>query len=154
MRVGVAPFMRAGVAPQLCCERQCLAWALAILAKNALQLAVARLVSRSALCVRETRASTRAAWSGHCVTSSMAMFMWHASELIWQLHSWPSFILVVPGIRPAGAEHSDQKRVVTPAAAMRSGASCLVVGRPIVQAADPMQAATDILGEIASATVV
>jgi orotidine-5'-phosphate decarboxylase len=63
-----------------------------------------------------------------------------------------SFILVVPGIRPAGAEHGDQKRVVTPAAAMRSGASCLVVGRPIVQAADPMQAATDILGEIAGAT--
>ena len=49
----------------------------------------------------------------------------------------PDFVLVVPGIRPAGADHGDQKRVVTPAAAMKSGATCLVVGRPIVQAASP-----------------
>ena len=58
------------------------------------------------------------------------------------------FILVVPGIRPAGSDHGDQKRVVTPAAAITSGATCLVVGRPISQAAVPLQAATDILAEI------
>jgi hypothetical protein len=61
------------------------------------------------------------------------------------------FVLVVPGIRPAGADHGDQKRVVTPAAAITSGASCLVVGRPITQAADPQQAAAGILAEIAGA---
>jgi len=60
----------------------------------------------------------------------------------------PTFVLCVPGIRPAGADHGDQKRVVTPAAAMQSGATCLVVGRPIVQAAEPAKAATDILAEI------
>jgi len=58
------------------------------------------------------------------------------------------FILVVPGIRPAGASHGDQKRVVTPAAAISSGATCLVVGRPIVQADDPVKAAQNIVGEI------
>jgi orotidine-5'-phosphate decarboxylase len=61
------------------------------------------------------------------------------------------FVLVVPGIRPAGADHGDQKRVVTPAAAIKSGASCLVVGRPIVQAASPVQAASAILAEITEA---
>lgn len=61
------------------------------------------------------------------------------------------FILVVPGIRPAGADTGDQKRVVTPAAAITSGASSLVVGRPISQAADPQKAASDILAEIAGA---
>ena len=61
------------------------------------------------------------------------------------------FVLVVPGIRPAGAAHGDQKRVVTPAIAMTSGASCLVVGRPITQADEPSAAAKDILAEIAGA---
>ena len=61
------------------------------------------------------------------------------------------FILVVPGIRPAGSDHGDQKRVVTPAAAITLGASCLVVGRPISQAANPPQAATNILTEITGA---
>lgn len=61
------------------------------------------------------------------------------------------FILVVPGIRPAGAAHGDQKRVMTPAAAITSGASCLVVGRPIVQAEAPVEAAKAILDEIAGA---
>ena len=63
----------------------------------------------------------------------------------------PSFVLCVPGIRPAGADHGDQKRVVTPAAAITSGATCLVVGRPIVQAAEPAKAAADILSEIQAA---
>lgn len=61
------------------------------------------------------------------------------------------FTLVVPGIRPAGGDHGDQKRVVTPGAAITSGATCLVVGRPITQAAEPMQAASDILAEIHAA---
>ncbi|MHB1796078.1 MAG: orotidine-5'-phosphate decarboxylase [Acidobacteriaceae bacterium] len=59
--------------------------------------------------------------------------------------------LVVPGIRPAGAAVGDQKRIATPADAIRAGASQLVVGRPITQAADPAKAAQSILDEIANA---
>ena len=59
--------------------------------------------------------------------------------------------LVVPGIRPAGTAVGDQKRIATPADAIRAGASQLVVGRPITQAADPTKAAQAILDEIDSA---
>ncbi|MGO8721082.1 MAG: orotidine-5'-phosphate decarboxylase [Acidobacteriaceae bacterium] len=62
-----------------------------------------------------------------------------------------STLLVVPGIRPAGAAVGDQKRIATPEDAIRAGASKLVVGRPITQAKDPAQAAESILNEIASA---
>ncbi len=58
------------------------------------------------------------------------------------------FIIVTPGIRPAGADAGDQKRVATPALAVKSGSNFLVVGRPIVQAPDPQQAALKILEEI------
>jgi orotidine-5'-phosphate decarboxylase len=61
----------------------------------------------------------------------------------------PDGVLVVPGIRPAGAESGDQKRIATPAEALRSGASYLVVGRPITQAANPVEAAEAILDEMA-----
>jgi orotidine-5'-phosphate decarboxylase len=60
-----------------------------------------------------------------------------------------SFVTVVPGIRPAGGEVGDQKRVVTPAQAIADGASFLVIGRPITQAKDPRQAALDIVASIA-----
>ena len=53
----------------------------------------------------------------------------------------PDFKLVVPGIRPAGAGHDDQKRVTTPEAAMAAGADVLVIGRAITQADDPAHAA-------------
>jgi orotidine-5'-phosphate decarboxylase len=59
-------------------------------------------------------------------------------------------VLVVPGIRPAGADAGDQKRLATPATALRQGASYLVVGRPITQAADPARAAETILKEMAT----
>lgn len=55
------------------------------------------------------------------------------------------FKLVVPGIRPAGSEKGDQKRVMTPKEAMDLGASYLVIGRPITEAPNPAQAAADIL---------
>jgi orotidine-5'-phosphate decarboxylase len=58
--------------------------------------------------------------------------------------------VVTPGIRPAGAEKGDQKRVMTPADAIRAGASHLVVARPIVKAADPLDAARAIIAEIES----
>lgn len=60
-------------------------------------------------------------------------------------------ILVTPGIRPAGADIADQKRIMTPKAAIAAGADHLVVGRPILQAADPKAAAEAIVAEIASA---
>jgi orotidine-5'-phosphate decarboxylase len=59
-------------------------------------------------------------------------------------------ILVTPGIRPAGAEASDQKRTVTPAAAIAAGADYLVVGRPVTQAKNPRAAAETIIAEIAA----
>ena len=60
--------------------------------------------------------------------------------------------LVTPGIRPAGAEAGDQKRIMTPAAAIRAGANYLVIGRPIVAARDPKAAADAIVAEIAAAS--
>ena len=63
----------------------------------------------------------------------------------------PDVAIVTPGIRPAGAEAADQKRVATPAAAIRAGADYLVVGRPITGAADPRAAAEAIVAEIATA---
>jgi orotidine-5'-phosphate decarboxylase len=56
----------------------------------------------------------------------------------------PDFMLVVPGIRPAGAEMGDQRRVMAPAEARDAGADILVIGRPITAAADPGQAAAAI----------
>jgi len=59
--------------------------------------------------------------------------------------------LVTPGIRPAGAQAGDQKRIMTPAAAIAAGADYLVVGRPVVAASDPRAAAEAIIAEIAQA---
>jgi orotidine-5'-phosphate decarboxylase len=63
----------------------------------------------------------------------------------------PEGVLVVPGIRPAGAEAGDQKRMATPADTLCAGASYLVVGRPITHAPEPAQAAEVILREMADA---
>ena len=59
--------------------------------------------------------------------------------------------VATPGIRPAGTDSTDQKRVATPAEAIRAGADLLVVGRPITAAADPVAAALSVLGEIEAA---
>ncbi len=61
-----------------------------------------------------------------------------------------NFELMVPGIRPAGADSGDQKRIMTPSDALKLGATHLVIGRPITQAPDPAKAAQDILDEIAA----
>jgi orotidine-5'-phosphate decarboxylase len=63
----------------------------------------------------------------------------------------PEAALVIPGIRPAGGAAGDQKRIATPAEALRNGASHLVVGRPISEAPDPAKAADAILREMATA---
>ena len=64
----------------------------------------------------------------------------------------PKFLIVVPGIRPAGTDAADQARVTTPTQAIKLGADYLVVGRPITGAKDPRAAALKISNEIASAS--
>jgi orotidine-5'-phosphate decarboxylase len=64
----------------------------------------------------------------------------------------PGFFTVVPGIRPAGTQLHDQKRVATPQAALSAGADLLVVGRPVTAAPDPDAALTQILAEIEAVT--
>jgi len=60
----------------------------------------------------------------------------------------PDFILMVPGIRPAWAATDDQKRIMTPKDAVEAGADCLVIGRPITKADDPVEAARKIAQEL------
>jgi len=60
----------------------------------------------------------------------------------------PAALLVTPGVRPVGADAGDQKRVATPADAVRDGSTHLVIGRPIIEAADPRAAAAAIQAEI------
>ncbi len=62
----------------------------------------------------------------------------------------PEFLTLTPGIRPSGAAQGDQKRVTTPADAIRAGSDYLVVGRPITEASDPVAAAEAILDEMRS----
>jgi orotidine-5'-phosphate decarboxylase len=62
--------------------------------------------------------------------------------------AWPDGFFVVPGVRPAGGDVADQKRVVTPAQAIADGASVIVIGRPITAAPDPAQAIRDIAGTL------
>ena len=61
----------------------------------------------------------------------------------------PDFLIVTPGVRPSFASVDDQKRIMTPAEAVSSGADYLVIGRPIAKAADPAQAADIIAADIA-----
>jgi orotidine-5'-phosphate decarboxylase len=78
---------------------------------------------------------------GGCVCSPLEVAALRAA------HPEP-FALVTPGIRPAGAPRGDQQRVMTPVAAVAAGASQLVVGRPITQAADPALAFSDLCAEL------
>jgi orotidine-5'-phosphate decarboxylase len=61
----------------------------------------------------------------------------------------PEFVIMTPGIRPAGAEMGDQKRVMTPADAIRAGSTYLGIGRPVTASPDPEAAANAILAEVA-----
>ncbi len=74
----------------------------------------------------------------------------HECERLRQEHG-PPLTLMVPGIRPAGGDRGDQKRVASPTMAIHQGADLLVVGRPIRNAPDPVRAARAIVQEIADA---
>jgi orotidine-5'-phosphate decarboxylase len=62
----------------------------------------------------------------------------------------PGFLLVTPGIRPAGSQQDDQRRVMTPQQAISSGASYLVIGRPVTRADDPVSVLRTINSELAA----
>ena len=63
------------------------------------------------------------------------------------------FVIVTPGVRPTGAAMDDQRRVMTPAEAVRAGADYLVVGRPVLKASDPVLAAQQIVREMREAEI-
>lgn len=86
--------------------------------------------------VAHLAAMTRAAGLQGIVCSGAEIAATHAA--------WPEAMIVVPGLRPAGSDAGDQKRVFTPRAAQDLGASVLVIGRPITGAADPGMAAAAI----------
>jgi orotidine-5'-phosphate decarboxylase len=75
----------------------------------------------------------------------------HEIETIRNAVKTPNFLIVTPGVRPAGADKGDQARVMTPAEAIRRGADYLVIGRPILAAPDPTSAAQAIAAEIGQA---
>ena len=95
--------------------------------------------------VRHLATLAKAAGCGGVVTSP------HEAHAL-RLAIGPEMAIVTPGIRPQGSEASDQSRVSTPASGIRAGASHLVVGRPILAAANRLQAAKAILAEIAAAS--
>lgn len=64
--------------------------------------------------------------------------------------TWPDFLIVTPGVRPAGSAAGDQKRTTTPRQAIEEGADYIVVGRPILDAPDPLSAAKQIVEEISN----
>jgi orotidine-5'-phosphate decarboxylase len=72
----------------------------------------------------------------------------HEVKLVRETVGRNNFVIVTPGVRPSGAASNDQRRVMTPADAVRAGADYLVVGRPILKATDPALAAHQIIEEI------
>ena len=87
----------------------------------------------------------RAAWASELGADGVIASPLEASIIKTQ---FPKLEICTPGIRPAGADAGDQKRAATPAEAIKFGADYLVVGRPVTNAQNPIQAAQDILVEI------
>jgi orotidine-5'-phosphate decarboxylase len=75
----------------------------------------------------------------------------HEVKIVREAVNQPGFIIVTPGVRPAGAALDDQRRVMTPAEAISAGADYLVIGRAILKASDPAQAASEIIEEMRQA---
>ena len=82
--------------------------------------------------------------TGMAHASGLQGIVCSGAEVAQRRAAWPEAIIAVPGLRPDGGERGDQKRVMTPRAARDAGASILVVGRPITDAADPAAAAAAI----------
>ncbi|HYO99871.1 MAG TPA: orotidine-5'-phosphate decarboxylase [Pyrinomonadaceae bacterium] len=72
----------------------------------------------------------------------------HEIALVRSVVAREDFLVVTPGVRPAAASHDDQKRVMTPAEAVRAGADYIVVGRAILNAPDPVRAVREIVSEM------
>ncbi|HEX8844203.1 MAG TPA: orotidine-5'-phosphate decarboxylase [Pyrinomonadaceae bacterium] len=72
----------------------------------------------------------------------------HEVQLVRETIQGRDFVVITPGVRPAGATHDDQRRVMSPAEAVRAGADYLVMGRPILKSSDPVRAAQEILEEM------
>lgn len=72
----------------------------------------------------------------------------HEAPMLRENHG-PEFVLVTPGIRPAGTDAGDQRRVMTPKAALEAGSDFLVVGRPVTRAEDPMAVLQQLQAEVA-----
>jgi orotidine-5'-phosphate decarboxylase len=107
---------------------------------DAADLAVAGVLASPAEQVARLAALTRRAGCDGIVCSG---------EEVGAVHRiWPDGYYVIPGLRPAGSETGDQKRVLTPAEALSRGASMLVVGRPITAAPDPAEAARAIAASL------
>jgi orotidine-5'-phosphate decarboxylase len=98
--------------------------------------------SPAALVVRRARMAQDAGFDGVIASGEEAARIRAATG--------PDFLIVTPGIRPAGDAKGDQARVMTPKAALAAGADHLVIGRPITAAADPLAAAKAIQSEIAT----
>ncbi len=102
-------------------------------------------------------ARARAATNAHCdaiIASPLEARAIH-DEVFGNVDVWGSWVrpfIVTPGIRPEGAEEDDQKRVKTPAEAIKNGSDYIVVGRPIRDADNPVAAADMIVEQIAEAT--
>lgn len=79
-----------------------------------------------------------------CKSSGLDGIVCSGHEVAARHAAWPDGLFVVPGLRPGGVAEGDQKRVMTPRAALDAGASVLVIGRPITGAADPAAAAREI----------
>ncbi|MGH9480518.1 MAG: orotidine-5'-phosphate decarboxylase [Terriglobales bacterium] len=91
------------------------------------------------------------AWAGLSQAAGLGGVVASGHEAAELRRRFPGLKLVVPGIRPAGAQPQDQARVMTPAAALRAGADYLVVGRAITAAADPRAAWAAVAAEIEGA---
>lgn len=87
--------------------------------------------------------------TGLARTAGLDGIVCSSHEVAQAKQAWPDGFFVVPGIRPAGSPLGDQKRVMTPAEAVAAGASVLVIGRPITEAADPAAAAAAIAQSLA-----
>lgn len=103
-------------------------------------LAAAGIADGAAAQVVRLASMTRAAGCDGIVCSPHEV---HAAQAL-----WPAGLRIVPGVRPQGSAAGDQKRVMTPAEALASGATVLVIGRPITAASDPAEAARAIAASL------